>query len=175
MAEHPTLILAVGAIGSVGFLALSVHSCDWTWFPRGGAVMALSGFIVSVQEALKFTPARPAVICYPLSGDPTGAKNFVRFNSLGAPVFNPDFPSFGKPNLTEEEVVRARDAWAWETLHDSDDDNGDPIVQEAANPGYQMRDSGTMTASELTRLRIASIFGVLGTFIWAFGDLVPRL
>ncbi len=52
LAENPRIVLAIGFLFVLCALVLSALSWQWHWFQRGGAVMALSGFIVSVPDAL---------------------------------------------------------------------------------------------------------------------------
>jgi hypothetical protein len=170
MARHPTLILSLGSVGALLFLAVSYFTKDWTWFPRGGALMALAGFIVSVQELLKFRPFRPAVIKRPSAA---GFEGLFRVGPRGVPVFNPQIIELQRdPEATEEELRKQREefeeAWvAAEPLIESEE------TVEGEDPGYQMRELNAMSSQELSRFRTAAIFGVIGTFIWAFGDL-PR-
>jgi hypothetical protein len=144
LAEHPNLVLALGGFSTLVFLALSMRRGNWSWFPRGGALMALSGFIVSVQEALKFRPSHPKLV----SITQEARDKILAMSSV-------------EREKSLSRVLKGED---------------DPLlIVIPADPGYKMRDLGEMTSAELSLLRFASIFGVLGTFIWAFGDLVPRL
>jgi hypothetical protein len=60
LAESPSYVLWFGFISFLIFLVISYLTGEWHWFGRGGAMMALSGFIVSVQEALLYSPPKPA-------------------------------------------------------------------------------------------------------------------
>lgn len=44
------------------------------------------------------------------------------------------------------------------------------MVRDERDTGRQMRDSSAFSDEDISLLRTSSILGVLGTFIWAFGD-----
>jgi len=163
-------VLFLGWSSALIFLVISWTSNDWTWFPRGGAMLALCGFVVSVREALLFAPARPAIVVSGWIKNPSGFGNIIRRNALGVPVFNPAMLNLNA-DMTDEERQKLQDDWDWEVAHDTNDDE----VIEPADPGRRMHDTAEMSPDELTRLRRASVFGAVGTFIWAFGDLIPKV
>ncbi len=138
--------------------------------------MALSGFIVSVQEAL----------LYLMQKEPKDAEYSyvsyvpVRTGPFGVPVFHPDMGinlNPHDPEMTQEEIDqdRERALAAWEEA-DEDDDNRILLKEgQPGHPGRPMRELSELTDKEYTDLRLAAIFGVIGTIIWAFGDLIGGL
>ena len=62
---------------------------------------------------------------------------------------------------------------AWDDAEDPQDE--DEVLVKEGDQGRPMRDTTTFNEEELKGLRAASILGVLGTFIWAFGDLLGGL
>lgn len=171
LAQHPRVVLASGCAFAIAFFVLSYLTGKWHWFPRGGALLALSGFIVSVQEALLYlAPREPE---YKSEYNPVG---YVRSGPYGMPVFHPDF--FGRiraqpdPELTSEEIDKATQE-AWDAWNEAGEET-EQLVEEG-HPGRPMRELSDLTDEEYSRLRLASVFGVIGTFVWAFGDLFGGL
>lgn len=176
LAGNPRVVLAVGCIFALCTLVLSAWSGKWHWFPRGGALMALSGFIVSVQEALLYLAPRksenPEYLYFYMAP--------VRTGPFGLPVFHPDMGinlNLPDPEMTQEEIEKEREdaLAAWEEAEE--DDESRILVKEGhpGHPGRPMRELSELTDKEYARLRLAAIFGVIGTFIWAFGDLLGGL
>lgn len=174
LAQHPRVVLSLGCVAAFVSLVVSYWTCKWHWFPRGGAVMALSGFIVSVQEALLYLSPRPPE--YRASPFNPGFGGLVRRGPFGVPVFHPDIPGLKTldPELTQEEIDKEREAAlkAWDEAEDKTEELR--LVREE-EPGRKMRDLSDLTDEEYSRLRLAAIFGVVGTIVWAFGDLLGGL
>jgi len=173
LANRPGLVLTLGWISGTCFLLLSLYTHRWHWFPRGGAIMALSGFIVSVRESLLYRPYRPPETRRE-SG--LGAGIVGRTGPYGVPV--PIFPPGSRmqsvdPNLTEAEIDQQREAEedAWENAEEPEYER----VVDEGDQGRSMRDLSDMTQEDLRRLRTSAVLGVLGTFIWACGDLFGGL
>lgn len=162
LGDRPKLVLSAGVLCQLFFLYLSIHSHKWHWFPRGGAVLALAGFIVSVRESLVYRPAREPV---------TVQK--TRYTPYTGPMGEPIFPPpYGSRELTSEQIED------WErqneiTLAYAMED--DTEVVKKGDEGRRMRDAAELTASDFKLLRVSSILGIIGTFIWAFGDLMGGL
>lgn len=132
---------------------MSFVTAKWHWFPRGGALMALCGFIVAVRETLLWRPYRPSTaVGYTHHRSETTA---LAWEPLGAD--------------------RKQQAPAWEPIAEHREYEERGVVGDEGDEGRPMRDTSTFTVEELTRLRNSSILGVLGTFIWAFGDLLGGL
>jgi hypothetical protein len=166
IANRPTLVLKVGWSSGAIFLLMSLVTHKWHWFPRGGAIMALCGFIVAVRESLLWRPSRPRVTTTEIA-----RGIVVREGPVGTPVFPPGFGVRPvDPDMTQEEIDKQmegeQDAWdsASEPEHERVVDEGDP--------GRPMRDSSSFSVDDLGSLQNSSILGVLGTLIWAFGDLL---
>jgi hypothetical protein len=171
---RPSLVLAFGGISFVISLILSLTTGAWHWFPRGGAVLALAGFIISVREALLYRPFRPRK-WIPEGDIGVGLEGLFRTGPFGGLVPNPDLFPYNPddPDITQAEIDeerrKQREAW---------DDAEEPEKMIETDPGEKgrpMRDSSQMTPEELRLIRIAAIFGIVGTFIWAFGDLIGGL
>lgn len=168
LVERPHAVLAVGASAAVLAFVASLWSGDWSWFPRGGAMLALAGFMVSAREALLYRPARD-----PRYGN-VGMEGFVRTGPLGQPVLYPGGPRMtwnllgmsGDPDTEDDEEERWR---AW----DEAEPDGEPV--DDGDPGRKMRDVASFGEDELELLRISAVFGTIGTFVWAFGDLLGRI
>ena len=77
------------------------------------------------------------------------------------------------PDMTQEEIDKqaeaAQDAW-----NSAPEPEYERVVDEG-EPGHPIRDTGKFSSDELRSLRTSSILGVLGTLIWAFGDLLGGL
>jgi hypothetical protein len=162
LSERPYLVLSAGVASAFFFLCLSMYSHKWHWFPRGGALLALAGFVISVRESLLYRPKRDRVMRFIESYAPLTGP-------LGTPIFP---PNYGDPDLTSEQIED------WEKQYD--DAMKDAVWEnsELVDPGDEgrpMRDTSQMSASDLNLLRVSSILGIVGTFIWAFGDLVGGL
>src|SRR4051794_6371276 len=86
IANRPALVLKVGWWSGAIFLLMSLVTQKWHWFPRGGANMALCGFIVAVRESLLWRPYRPRVTRTEI------ARGVVsRQGPAETPVFPPGF------------------------------------------------------------------------------------
>lgn len=170
--DKPGQVLNAGAIAVGLAFAASLISGDWSWFPRGGAVLGLTGFMVSVREALLYRQPRP-----PRSRSGPGSAWSIRVSRLGTPVFHPDFgirpPT--DPSVTNEEIDsdRAARLAAWEDAEDPGD--AEDSTSDEGDPGRPMAQLEDMSPEDLADLKLAALFGVVGTLIWAFGDLVGRL
>ncbi|HZS56610.1 MAG TPA: hypothetical protein VFA65_19550 [Bryobacteraceae bacterium] len=164
--RYPGYILIGGFVIFVVSLALSVGTQAWHWFPRGGAVLSLSGFFVSVTEILLYRPARPAKF------GTVSFEGLARTNRFGFPIFHPDsFPRINfNQTVTPEEIEsdRQEQLRAWEEA----DEIG---PTEGADEGHQIKELSDMSKHDLMLLKVAAIFGVVGTLVWAFGDLVGGL
>ena len=62
LGERPYLVLSAGVASAFFFFCLSMYSHKWHWFPRGGALLALAGFVISVRESLLYRPKRDRVM-----------------------------------------------------------------------------------------------------------------
>jgi hypothetical protein len=161
LADRPRLILRIGVSSAILFLLLSLYTHKWHWFPRGGAILALSGFLVSVRESLLFRPKRERqtrlINPYaPLTG------------YLGTPIFPPALSG----DLTDEEIDQRIKQHEMEVA-DAIEENSE--VVDPGDEGRPMRETSEMTEMDFRLLRISSILGVIGTLIWAFGDLFGGL
>ncbi|MGO7319391.1 hypothetical protein ACCS95_06675 [Rhizobium ruizarguesonis] len=167
LVDKPRAVLKAGASCAVFFLLVSIVTHDWTWFPRGGAVLALAGFMVSVREALLYrSPREPRYN--------NVAAVAVRQNESGLPVFDPGGPRFrfnplGAPEEPEDEETEKARWRAWEEAVPIGD-----LIDEG-DPGREMRDIAAFSEEDLRMLRTSAVFGTVGTFVWAFGDLIDRL
>jgi hypothetical protein len=162
LGDRPKLVLAAGVLCQLFFLYLSIHSHKWHWFPRGGAVLALAGFIVSVRESLVYRPKREPVTVQKARYSPyTGA--------MGEPLFD---PALGATDLSSEEYVQLE-----KTYNDrlADAIAEDTEVVSKGDEGRPMRDTSEMNETDFVLLRVSSILGIIGTLIWAFGDLAGGL
>ena len=81
------------------------------------------------------------------------------------------------PEKTQEEIDQEREEalTAWEEA-DEDEDNR-ILVKEGSpgHPGRPMRELSELTDKEFNNLRLSAVFGIVGTIIWAFGDLFGGL
>lgn len=165
LAERPGIVMGAGCVSAIISFVVSYRTGHWHWFPRGGAVMALSGFIVSVREALLYSPTRPPEYRTSLSTPTSG--DMVRRSWSGAPVSNPFLLSKWDPDLTSEELDKALDDWEY-----AESDVEEPELVRLGEEGRPMRDLSEFTDEDFSRIRLAAILGVIGTFVWAFGDLL---
>ncbi len=167
IANRPRLVLIIGWSNGAVFLLMSVLTHKWHWFPRGGAIMALCGFIVSVRESLLWRPYRPPETRLK-SGRVAGTVT-VRSGPFGVPVFPPGFGMRPvDPDLTQEDIDQQREAEedAWENASEPEYE----VVIDEGDKGRPMRDTADFPEDDLKRLRTSAVLGLLGTFIWAFGD-----
>jgi hypothetical protein len=172
IANRPRVVLIVGWVSGAVFLGLSLVTHKWHWFPRGGAIMALCGFVVAVRESLLYRPYRPPKTRTE-SGSVAGTVT-VRTDYYGRPVFPPGFGwKQVDPDMTAEEIeaLRKAEEEAWEYASEPEYDR----VIDEGDQGRPMRDTARFTEKELMALRTSAILGVLGTLIWAFGDLIGGL
>lgn len=171
---HPGKLLLGGWVFCAIMFTVSLGTGTWSWFPRGGAMLGLAGFLVSGREILLYRSPTPTRF----KGVVSAGQAFARRGQFGQPVLNPSFPNllmddaFGAKaqmdeTTTEEyEKERAAKQAAWDDADDED------VEEIPGDEGYSPKDSKDLTAEELRMLRYAAIAGTVGTIIWAFGDLL---
>jgi hypothetical protein len=74
------------------------------------------------------------------------------------------------PEITQEEYDKQMKEYC-----DWYEDATQPEIISEADEGRRMRDLSEFSEEEFIRIRTATIFGVVGTFVWAFGDLLTKV
>ncbi len=180
LARHPGGLLIVGWGSFIVLAGFSYFNwyCEYgPWFPRGGALLALTGYIVSVQEALLFRQHREpkykekTEIVVKESAD--DGPEFGLDTRLVPHMMGPLNPMGGVSAWDRDDPPEENFSMHEETEEEELETTEIKYLKEVdpGDEGRRIRNIEEMSNQEILRIQHAAIAGVIGTFVWAFGDI----